>query len=246
MLKVEVKKVEVSTDIDEISISNIMQCDKFTRKDLLMCSMIGWLNNDKTRNYQSMELMLRGKGCKGYLIAKPVISTPNNMRLTMPNDNKQVKTHELDLTFDHNEIIKYYDNYEDNFANLKNAGCYAYKNNPDEELIQNNIEASKQDIKFNENNVEYNLTQNTIYLTLKQMNKIETVDYVSECMENKFGKKPDRTVAGTINYKNMGEINVYTLTIDNKTICECAWVNLKNGDVDLIDLRNVKMEFNDK
>ena len=246
MLKVEFKKADVDDDIDVVALNNIVNCDHHARKDLLMCSMIGWLNNDKTRNYQSMELMLRGKNCKAFLIAKPVNAMPKNMKLTMPNDNTQVRTHELDITFDYNEIIKYQDSYEENFTCLKNAGCFAYINNPNDEKNEEEIEKSKQDVKFDGNNIQYNLTINSIFLTLKQMNNKETVDYISECMEKKFGQKPDRTVTGTINYKDMGELNVYTLTIDHKIICETAWINLKDGNIDLIDIRNVKMEFNER
>ena len=246
MLKVEFKKADVDMDIDEIAINNIVQCDKYLKKDFLMYSMIGWLNNNKKRNYQDMELTLRSKCCRGFLVAKKVNKVKSNMRLTMPNDNTLDKQYELDIVFDHNDILKYQNSYEDNFVKLKESGCYAYQNNPDEETNEELQKESKNDVKFKDDNLEYNLSQNSIYLTLTQMNNKETVEYITDCLEKRFNAKPDETKIGTINYKNEGEKDVYTLTINNKTITECAWVNLNNDDIDLIDLRRIKMELNDK
>ncbi len=258
MLRVEFKAVEVGDDVDIVAINNILQCDTHKRTDLMMCAMVGWLNNDKTRDYVQIEQMLRLKKCNTYLIAKPYNNSKKNMRLTMPNDNTLDKTHELIITFDHNEILKYHDSYEQNFILLRYAGCFAYRNNPNDNKNvdeHKEIEESKKDIKFDGNNFEYNLTQNTIYLTLIQMNNKETVEYISECLEKKFNNKPLRTIVGTIENKNKINVDVYSFTIDNKIISECAWTlndndnnnnNNNNNDVDLIDLRRVKMEENEK
>jgi hypothetical protein len=247
MLKVEFKKAEVDMDVDETAINNIVQSDRHYKQGFLMMSMIGWLNNDKNRNYQGMELMLRAKQCNSYLVAKPINKMKKNMKVTMPNDNKQIKKHELDVVFNVNDILKYHNSYEDNFIQLEHAGCYAYIDDPNEQKNENDEnktidEKSNElkDVSFKEDNFEYNLSQNSVYLMLKQMNGDETIIYVSECMERKFDRKPDRTITGKITVENK-DYDVYTFTIANQIISECAWIT-KENKIELIDLRSLKME----
>ncbi len=242
MLKVDFKKTEIGDDVDEIAINNIIQSDKCTRTDFFMCSMIGWLNNDKTRDFQQLETFLRKNNCNAYLISKPVLTERKNMYLTMPNNNKLEKTHELIFAFDKNEILKYNNSYDENFNKLVHAGCYAYKTNPELESDENVLAESKQDIKFDEKNFEFNLTQNSVVLTMVRMTDKETVLYVKKCLEQQLGQELIKSVVGEIVSHENEPVIVYSYTVDNKIVSDCAWTEIDENTYKMIDMRNAKVE----
>jgi hypothetical protein len=114
----------------DIAWHNLKTSDDSFQLSCFISSIIGWLKINSTKNLQDLEKELRDKNFNTHLIARKLLSkdVDDGMKLGLPkrNDNVDYKYECLiscrpkeDAI---NELLKEYESYEDNFANLNACG----------------------------------------------------------------------------------------------------------------------------
>ena len=213
MLRIGYKQTDISENLDNIAIYNIMETDKYETLEPFMFSTLGWLKNDDKRTFKDLELLLRDNNLKTYIVAVET-TIPDNYKISMPNKNNNEMKYVAKLTNDKYEnilsdILKYHSSYEDNLKALENAG----------NLIP--IEENQE----NKNELNEKLTKNQIKLLFDLVEGKEFLDYIFKDASIKFNKEPEKKIVGKI-----GQKNVFGYVIDNKIINKHGWIEEMEDD----------------
>jgi hypothetical protein len=202
-MKITFEDVLENDDKDEIALYNIKNSATHMNKETLYHSSIGWLLNDKSRNFEKLELLYRENNLNAFVIAKDKDKLDETHFKLSCNDNDN-----LLYIFDV-ECVDKIDDYELNYNKLKNVGYI--------ELV----DKSKIDL----NNNIFKLEGNKIILNFVKMSASESIKSLEIELTKSLGYKPKVEVIGTY------EEDVPLLgfkTKDNKYASNICWFGLKN------------------
>lgn len=218
---------------DDIAIHNIKISDEYKNLETMIYSFMGWFKNDDTRDFQSLERLLRDNNLDTHLIAKyfDEKNVPECAKISIPNNNGNnnkenyfkyivmISCREKEDAL--KEVEQFSDNYEVNFNRLKETGSI-FKTN---ELLENAKDKNIKDI--------INCTKKYRFI---KYNNVEALGFMIEDIERQFGKKPTKVVVGKKDGKDL-----YGLMVDgivrNPIVYYETDPAVDDRKIELVDLR---------
>lgn len=268
MIKINYKEPTELETPDDIAVFNIKICDKYKKADYLELSCISWLKIDTKRNYQDLEQLFRHLNLDSYIIAQSVKNIPTGLRIGKPNElnldentkstenNKNIENSELGYIAkitcmgkddSIKELLKYHQNWEENFECLEKTGCFM-------SIKQDTSKEEEEKISHTKGvNEVKKLLECKLKLDFEYYNIRESIDFIINDLEIKYGKKPEKIICGEIETNK-----VWALMIDGQIVSPIGWIEKiinqkENGaicpemtnstiDYELVDFRKIKME----
>jgi len=193
---------------EDICWHNLKVADENYNLNMFIGASMGWLELNKTKDYQDLEKELRNKNFNTHLIAVTPIDIPNS----------KVKLHGQDKKYECifscrpkesaiKELLKYSKSYEENFAKLIDAGSIIINN-------KNDLN-DKEDTKILDNEDQQflkSISKNKKKIKVEEMTANQYFDEICEMCQKQFGKNPKEKIVGITRNGSP----VFGLFIENK------------------------------
>ena len=200
MLKITFDLAPETQNKDEIALYNIKNSIEFLNEHALYHSSIGWILNDKERNFEKLELMYRENNFNAFVRAVK-INLIDNFKLTCHNAENLEYAFEVYI----GESIE---NYEENFKLLKNVGFV--------DMIDKTKRTKNNDIL---------LEQNEIILHFNKMSVSDSIKNLEIELTKELGYKPKIEIIGTFR-EDVPLLGFKTK--EGKYASNLCWFGLKN------------------
>jgi hypothetical protein len=180
--------------IDEIIWHNIKEADSILNLNLFITSAMAWIENNPTKTFQDLERELRKRNLNTHLYAKE-FEKKDNFVLTAPNKLFEPKYECIyscrPPKYALEEIMQYWNSYEENFEKLALAGMLTVKSADD-------IQDREDCVKFSETQQSYHdlITKCKKLIKITKITSREYIEKICTDIKNQTGKTPANKVIG--------------------------------------------------